>query len=392
MKTFERDGMTHVVFYDASGKRQRRSLNVPWGDALGTAAAISKLFASGPTPTAASRANTLSQVYTRALATHYAGHKDVKGVREKWKNDVCPFFGADKPIADITTGDIDDFRAWCLRGRVREEEYDDEAEPVSTKTVNRKVALLSKLLHLAVEWDQLDKLPIIRRYKERRGRIRWLTDAEEATAFAYLRAGAGGGGWAPGFRHKGDPNSPREGAADMADLCVVLIDTGLRLGEALRLCDRDVSWGAHPALHVWESKGDTQRTVPLTARAAQVLFERQKRDPVAHAKFAGSSKPFGNLTGTRCSKLWSLAREAMGLADDGEFVIHALRHTFAVRMVEGENDIKIIQQLMGHKKIETTMVYAHVSQGASRAAIAKMEARAKGVSTAEPMLRAVNGK
>lgn len=378
MKTFERDGMTHVVYYDAEGRRQRRSLNVPWGDTIGTAKALTNLFANGSQP--ATSRTTLEAIYNRALTSHYADHKDLKGVREKWRNDVSKFFGGDTPIAEITSSSISDFRAWCLAGG------EDADKEISPKTVNRKVALISKLLHLAVEWEVIDKVPVMKRYKERRGRIRWLTDAEEATALAFFAAGAGGGGWGTGFRNKADPNAPREGSEDFADLLPVLLDTGLRLGEALKAQDRDIT---PSAIHIWDNKGDRPRTIPLTSRASAILQRRARRDAVAHAKLAGSSQPFGNLTGFRCSKLWALLRAAMNLEGDDEFVIHAIRHTFAVRMVEEGEDIRVIQELMGHAKIETTMVYAHVSRKATRGAIDRLERRAKDVPEASTVLRVV---
>ena len=51
----------------------------------------------------------------------------------------------------------------------------------------------------------------------------------------------------------------------------------------------------------------------------------------------------------------------MGLSGDGEFVFHARRHTRATRLVEMGVNLRVIQQFMGHKVIQTTLRYAHVS-------------------------------
>jgi site-specific recombinase XerD len=51
----------------------------------------------------------------------------------------------------------------------------------------------------------------------------------------------------------------------------------------------------------------------------------------------------------------------MGLSDDENFVFHCLRHTRATRLVEMGVNLRVIQQFMGHKAIQTTLRYAHVS-------------------------------
>ncbi len=51
----------------------------------------------------------------------------------------------------------------------------------------------------------------------------------------------------------------------------------------------------------------------------------------------------------------------MGLQNDREFVLHALRHTCASRLLNKGVDIVTIRDWLGHADIKTTMIYAHLA-------------------------------
>ena len=50
----------------------------------------------------------------------------------------------------------------------------------------------------------------------------------------------------------------------------------------------------------------------------------------------------------------------MGLSADKEFVLHALRHTCASRMVNRGIDLYVVKDILGHASIATTQIYAHL--------------------------------
>lgn len=381
MRLFERDGMTHVQWYDEAGARHRASTGLPWGSpSAAVSEACAKLITQGPRKKSA-RGPSLQVAYNKALASHYARHKDRKGVEGKWKHDIAPFFGADTPVQEVFTSDrIADFKAMLF------------AKGNHPKTVNRKLMVVSKLSKLCVEWEYIDRAPKMPLEDEDEGRLRWLSDAEERDGVAFLRAGAGGGG--RGNKPNGaDPEAPRLLAADFADLCEFLVDTGMRFNEAINVTDRDFTFerpnGARPLVMIPAAitKSGKPRTLELTARSAQHVYTRLRRDAEAHAALPGSSRPWGYFTHDRAGDLWDLMRAHLGLTNDADFVIHSLRHTFAVRMLEAGVDIRVLQYLMGHAKPETTAIYAHVSPRLIKGAVDALEARAKDAPEVVPLLR-----
>jgi integrase len=89
----------------------------------------------------------------------------------------------------------------------------------------------------------------------------------------------------------------------------------------------------------------------MTKRVASILKRR----------LAGNvDNPF-NLTVFQSDKAWAWAREQMGMKDDTEFIIHALRHTCASRLVNAGIDLYVVKEWLGHSSIQVTERYAHLN-------------------------------
>jgi integrase len=203
------------------------------------------------------------------------------------------------------------------------------AEDCSPSTINQRLSLISVLIsEAATVWG----LPIapykMPRMKIAKGRIKTVSYEEEEKVIALFAKCT--------YRYH----------EDMADLVPCLVDTGFRLSEMLRLdVNRDVSWEEN-TVQCWVNKADHPRIVPMTARVRTILARR-----------ASMGRPFGMLTIFSAAVCWQWVREQMGLTDDKEFVIHALRHTTASRLARAGMDAFRIMKWMGHKSITTTQLY-----------------------------------
>lgn len=200
----------------------------------------------------------------------------------------------------------------------------------SNATINRKVSCFRKMLRWAVAKEWILRVPDFETLQESRGRIRWPSDTEEAKVIELMES---------------------SGHHDYADLIRVLADTGLRVGEALALRWEDYHLKTK-LLTVWISKGGKARSVPTTSRVRGVLKSRFKDDCIG---------PFEGLLGNTLTYLWNRAKATMGLQDDKDFVPHCLRHGVASRLVQAGVPLPMVRDILGHSRIETTMIYSHLS-------------------------------
>jgi site-specific recombinase XerD len=129
----------------------------------------------------------------------------------------------------------------------------------------------------------------------------------------------------------------------MHDLTLYLSQTGLRLGEALQLSSSDIRKEAK-MIDVWQTKADEPRGIPMTTPVQELLSRRQD--------FSGKTKFW-------IDRQWHKMRETLKLTSEAK--IHSLRHTFATRLCEKGVDIQVVQRLLGHRQITTTMIYAKMT-------------------------------
>lgn len=133
-------------------------------------------------------------------------------------------------------------------------------------------------------------------------------------------------------------------------LLTVLVDSGLRVGEAAALDWQDVG---DRTLRVRSGKGDKDRVIPLCDRARLALATWGRHTP-------DSGRVWPKLTVRGIfDVVRRRAREAGLTKPVGP---HVLRHTFATELLLQGVNLRVIQKLMGHASLSTTEGYLHINE------------------------------
>jgi integrase len=137
--------------------------------------------------------------------------------------------------------------------------------------------------------------------------------------------------------------------------------TGLRVSDVTKLTWKEVSWVSDlPRITFTQKKTSKLEYLDITPQALPYMGERGRPEEKVF-RFR-----YGESTGYKLRE-WA---DRAGINKHISF--HSGRHTFAVMMLELGTDIYTLQKLMGHKKIETTMVYAKILDKSKQQAVLKI--------------------
>lgn len=164
----------------------------------------------------------------------------------------------------------------------------------------------------------------------------------------------------------------------LKEYCVVglLYGCGLRIGEVAALCVEHID-SKSKRIKIVQGKGAKDRftllpdDLLLRLRAYYVASQKPKL-------YFFTSKQTGRAYHTR--SLQQVVSGAMFKAGFSQkpYTSHTLRHSFATHLLDNGTNLHAIKTLLGHSKIETTMVYLHLQQHTQLGIVSPLDALLKG--------------
>ena len=230
-----------------------------------------------------------------------------------------------KPVKQITT---DDLRLYLDTYQQR-----NNAGKVTIDNVRR---VLSSFFSWLEDEDYILKSPVRRIHKVKTGKTVKETYSDEALEIM------------------------RDHAENIRDLALIdlLASTGMRVGELVQLNRDDIDFENRECIVF--GKGDKERKVYFDARAKihlqNYLESREDENP---ALFVTLLRPFDRL---KISGVEIRLRELGRKLNIPKVHPHKFRRTLATMAIDKGMPIEQVQHLLGHQSIDTTMVYAQVSQ------------------------------
>lgn len=151
---------------------------------------------------------------------------------------------------------------------------------------------------------------------------------------------------------------------------------GLRVSEVVHLRSEDIDI-SRMLIHVRRGKGAKDRYLPLSPVLLEILRGYWKMRPLGEWLFP-SQKGGRFITPRTLRRAVRKATNAAGI--NKPVKVHTLRHSYATHLLESGTDIRTIQKLLGHKRLETTALYTHVTATQIRATTSPLDLLAGKVS------------
>ena len=270
-----------------------------------------------------------------------------KKFKEKWGR---------KQVRDITPILIEKYKS----GRLAEVYYQKEVDGkliikhISPATVNRELGVLSKILNIAIDNKKLRDNPVAKVEKLKvTNKLERHLSAEEQKRFiqfcnhdySYMNASVDD-------IRKITKKFQNYSYDHVRDIALISLNTGFRLNEVLNLTWDCVDLASNIVCAL-NTKNGLKNEVPMNRTVKNILVRLEQKRGENKYVFTNPE------TATRYYNIDRSFRTVCKMANIKDFRFHDTRHTFASRAIANRTPVPVLQSILNHKNIKTTMRYVH---------------------------------
>ena len=280
-------------------------------------------------------ADMIDRYHTDVLA-HKKNPRNQKQYLKWWRSELGEYV-----LADISSSTIVETRSKLVGKKNR------FGKVISKTTANRYMQALGHVFNIAMnEWEWIKDNPVsrIKKFKENRGRVRFLSDEERVSLLKACRKS----------------KNPY-----LHDIVILAISTGARKSELLELEWKNVQFDRE-AIILEETKNGERRYLPLKSLALEIMKDiYEARNPDCPYVFPSEMVKKDLKTGKLIYQpidirtAWENAVETAQIKD---FRFHDLRHTAASFLAMNGATLAEIAEILGHKTLQMVKRYAHLSE------------------------------
>lgn len=210
---------------------------------------------------------------------------------------------------------------------------------VSDASVNRELACLKSIFNKAIEWQKIKESPAsrIKLFKERNARTRYLTEGELSRLL--------------------EQSSER-----LKAVIIIAINTGMRKSEMQNLRWEDINFTTN-LITLEHTKNGERRYIPINETVKKILLDQKEFGKSEYVFIKSNGEPYN---------VRKSFETALKKADIKDFRWHDCRHTCASYLVMRGVDLNTVRELLGHKSLEMTLRYSHLSQSHMLNAVQKL--------------------
>ena len=266
--------------------------------------------------------------------------KWAKENKRSWEHDeysllkLLPYFKG-QSLQDITAEHIEEFK------RKRRNETTTRKEKRNPNTVNRDLALISKIFSLAVDYQYLDDSPCrkVKFFKANPAEKKVLTKEDEEKLLAVL-----------------------DEKDRLRYIVIFALCTGMRRGELMKLKWANIDFEKELICIPAEiTKGNRARVLPLMPEVRELLLSLREWEIDREEIFTGWKANLASV-----SNRFNVVCRKAGLEG---YTFHCLRHTFSTRLKDRGVHPFVVRDWLGHSSIKMTDHYTHATPSSMRQAL-----------------------